>query len=77
MCLVFNMAKMPKGKIACVEWEETQYLLKILHAKVQKDMQLGVEFPGYIQVKNAIKRYLAMLRQNQMDVCHPGQNRTA
>jgi len=57
--------------------EETKYLIKKPHAKVQEEKKWGVEFPGHKKVKAAIQRHPAMLRRNKTSGCLPCENGTA
>jgi len=77
MHLVLNMAKMAKEGFSHATIEETKYLLKKPCAEVREEKKRGVEFPGHKQVKGAIHRHLAMLRQNQTSGCLPCHNGTA
>ena len=77
MRLAFNMAKMAKEGVSRTSIEETKYLIKKPCAEVPEEKKRGVEFPGHKQVKAAIQRHPAMLRQNQTFSCLPCQNGTA
>jgi len=74
MRLALNMAKMAKGGFLCATREETQFLIKKPQATVRGEKKRGAEFPGYRIVKAPMTRHPAMLRENQMDCCHPRQN---
>jgi len=75
--LALNIAKMAKGGFSRTAIEEMQFLINTLWAKVWLEMKLGVEFPGHRNVKAAMERHSAMLRENQTDGCLPCQNATA
>jgi len=77
MCLALNMAKMAKGGFSRATIEETQFLIKEPRAEVQEGKKQGVEFPGHENVKAAMDRHPAMLRENQTDCCLPCQSGTA
>jgi len=77
MRLALNMAKMAKGGFSRATIEETQFLIKKPQAEVREEKKRGVEFPGQQHVKAAMERHPAMLWENQMDGCLPGQNDTA
>jgi len=77
MCLVLNMAKMPKEGFSRAAMEESKYLIKKPCSEVREEKMRGVEFPGHNEVKAAIQRHPAMLRQNQASGCLPWQNGTA
>jgi len=53
MCLALNMAKMAKEGFSHAAVEETQYLIKKLHAQFPEDKQRAVEFPGHGNLKAA------------------------
>jgi len=57
--------------------EETKYLIKKPPAEVREEKKRGIEFPGHKEVKAAVQRHPAMLRQNQTSGCVPCQNGTA
>jgi hypothetical protein len=46
MHLAWNIVKIAKGGLSFNAMEKTQYLIMKPHAKVQEQMQQGVEFPG-------------------------------
>jgi len=75
--LALNMAKMAKEGFSRTAIEETKYFIKKPRAEVREDKKRGVEFPGHKEVKAAIQRHPAMLRQNQTSGCLPCQNGTA
>jgi hypothetical protein len=77
MRLALNMAKMVKEGFSRAAIEETKYLMKKPRAVVRQEKMRCVEFPGHKEVKAAIQRHLAMLRQNQRSVCLPWHNGTA
>jgi len=77
MRLPFNMAKMAPEGFSRATIEETKFLIKKPRAEVRKEKKPGVEFPGHNQVKAAIRRQPAMLRQNQMSASLLCQNGTA
>jgi len=70
------MAKMAKGGFSRAAIEEKQFLIKQPRAKVQEEKNWGVEFPGHKDVKAALERHRAMLRDNLTDGCLPCQNGT-
>jgi len=74
MCLAMNMAKMAKGGFLHAAIEDIQFLIKIPWAWVREEKMRGVEFPGHNNVKAAMERHLAMVRENQTDGCLPCQN---
>ena len=76
MSLALNMAKMAKEGFSRAAIKETKYLIQKPRAEVREEKKRGVEFPGHNQVKAAIQRHLAMLRQNQTSGCLPCQNGT-
>jgi len=71
-----NMAKMAKERFSRSGIEETKCLMKKPGAKVREEKKRGVEFAGHKEVKAAIQRHPAMLRQNQTSGCLPCQNGT-
>jgi len=73
MRLALNMAKMAKGGFSCATIEETQCIIKKPAAEVQEEKMRGVEFRGNNNVKSAMERHPAMLRENQTDGCLPCQ----
>jgi len=75
--LSLNMAKMAKVGFSRAAIEEMQFLIKKHWAKDQEQKQRGVEFPGHKNVKAAMERLPAMLRDNQKDGCLLCQNGTA
>jgi len=77
MYLVLNMAKMAKGGFLRTAIEETQHLIKKPRAEVQEEKQQVVEFPGKGNVKAAIERHPAMVREYQTEGCLPCHNRPA
>jgi hypothetical protein len=77
MRLAFNMAKMAKEGFSRAAIEETKYLIIIPCTEVREGKTQGVEFPGHKTRKAAIRRHLAMLRQNQTCGCLRCQNGTA
>jgi len=77
MRLALNMAKMAKGGFSRAAVEEPQYLIKKPRANVQEEKKRSVELSGNNQVKAAIARHPAMLRQNQTPGCLPCLNGTA
>jgi len=78
MRLALNMCAMVTGGFSCTTIEEmAQYVIKKPRAKVRQEKKQGVEFPGHQKVKATIGRLLAVLCQNQMNVCLPCQNGTA
>jgi len=77
MRLALNMAKMAKEGFSRAAIEETNYLFKKPRAEVRKEKKRGVEFPGHKEVKVALQRHPAKLRQNQTSGCLPCQNGTA
>jgi len=64
MRLALNVAKMAKEGISCAAIEETQFLIKQHRTEVRQETKRGVEFPRHKNVKAAIERHPAMLRQN-------------
>jgi len=77
MRLALNMAKMAKEGISRTSIEETKYLIKKPRAEVREEKKRGVESPGHKEVKAAIQRHPAMLRQNRTAGCLPCRNGTA
>jgi hypothetical protein len=77
MRLALNMAKMAKEGFSRAAIKETKYLIKKPRAKVREGKKRGVEFPGHKEVKAAIQRHPAMLRNNQTPGCLPSQIGTA
>jgi hypothetical protein len=69
-----NMAKMAKEGFLRAAVEETKYLIKKRRNEVREEKKRGVEFPGHKNVKVAIQRHPAMLRQNQTSGSVPCQN---
>jgi len=72
-----NMAQMAKGGFSRSTIEETQFLIKKPLTEVRAEKKRGVECPGQKNVKAAMERHLAMLRENSTDGCLPWQNGTA
>ena len=75
MRLALNMGKMAKEGCSRAAIEETKYLIKTPCANVREEKKRGVEYPGHKEVKAAIQRHPAMLRQNQTSSrlpCHYG-----
>jgi len=64
ICLALNMAKMAKEGFSCAAIEETKYLIKKPRTEVREEKKRGDEFPGHKQVKAAIQRHQAMIRQH-------------
>jgi len=77
MRLVLNMANMAKEVFSHTAIEETKYLIKKPCTEVREDKKRGVDFPRHKNVKAAIQRHPAMLRQNQTSDRHPCHNATA
>ena len=75
--LAFNMAKITKEGFSRATIQETQLLCKKHQAEVREETKWGVEFPRHINVKAAMERHPAMLRENPMDGCVCCQNGTA
>jgi len=59
-----NMAKMAKGGFSHAAMEGTQLLIKQPHTKVGEEKKQGVKFTGHENVKAAMERNPAMLREN-------------
>jgi len=76
MHLALNMAKMANRGFLCAAVEETQFLIKKPFAEVREEKKRGVEIPGLKNVKAAMQRHPAMLRDNQTGGCLPCQNAT-
>jgi hypothetical protein len=76
MCLALNMAKMAKGGFSRATVEETQQLKKP-RDNVREEKKWGVKIHGHNNLKAAIERHPAMVRENQMDGILPCQNGTA
>jgi len=74
MPLRLNIATMAKERFSHNAIDQTKYLIKKPHAKVQEEKKRGIEFTGHKNVKTAIQRHPAMLRQNQTSGCLPCQN---
>ena len=68
---------MAKEGFSCAAIEETKYLIKQSRAEVREETKRGVEFAGHKEVKAAIQRHPAILRQNQMSGCLPCRNGAA
>jgi len=77
MRLALNMAKISKEGFSRAAIDETKYLVKKPHAEVREEKMRGVEIAGHKQVKAAIQRHPARLRQNQTSGCLPCENGTA
>jgi len=77
MRVALNMAKMAKKEFSCAAIEETKYLIQKPRAEVREEKKRAVEFPGHKEVKAAMQRHPAMLRQNQTSGCLACQNGTA
>jgi len=58
------MAKLAKGGFSRTAIEQMQFLIKQPRAEVWEEKKRGAEFPGHKNVKVAMERHLAMLRQN-------------
>jgi len=76
MRVASNMAKMAKGGFSRAAIEEMQFLIKKPWSEVREEKKRGVEYPGHENVKAAMERHPAMLRENQMDGCLQCQNGT-
>jgi len=76
MRLAFNMAKMAKKGWLCAAIEETLFLIKKPRVEVQEVKKRVVEFPRHKNVKAAMERHAAKLRENQTDGCLPCHNGT-
>ena len=70
------MAKIAKGEFSCAAIEETQCLIKTLHAGVRAEKTRVVEFAGHRKVKAAIEGHPAMFCENHTDSCLPCQTGT-
>ena len=68
---------MAKAGFSHAAIEETKYFFNKPHAEVREEKKRGVEFPAHNELKAAIQRLPAMLRQNQTSGCLPRQNGTA
>jgi len=77
MCLALNMAKIAKVEFSYATIDWTQYLITPPCPKAFDVKLEGVRFPRHDNVKPAIVRHLAMLRQNDTDGCIPMQCGTA
>ena len=77
MRLALNMANIAKGGFSRAAIEEMQQLIKKPRAEVREEKKRSVEFPGHNNVKAAIERHPAKVRENQTDGCIPCQNGTA
>jgi len=77
MRLALNMAIMATGGFSRASEEDTQFLIKKPWAGVRDEKMWGVQFPGYKNVKSAMERHLAMLRESQTDGCLPCHDGTA
>jgi len=77
MRLALNMATMAKGGFSRTAIVEMQQLIKKPRTKGRQEKKRGVVFPGHDKVKAAIKRYLAMVRNNQTDGYLARHNDTA
>jgi len=77
MRLALNMAKMAKEGFSRATIEETKSLMNKPCPQVSEEKKRGFEFPGYKEVKAAIQRHPAMLRQSQMAGCLTYENVTA
>jgi len=76
MHLALNMAKMAKKGFLHTAIEETKYQIMEPSAEVREEKMRGVESPGHKEVKTAIDRPPAMLRQNHTYGSLPWQNGT-
>jgi len=77
MRLAFDMAKMARRGFSRASIDDTQQLIKKPRSKVWGDKKHGVDIPGRNNVKAAIERHLAILRQNHRARCLPSQTATA
>jgi len=74
MRLALNRAKMANGGFLGGAVEEMWFLINEPQAEVREEKKRGVEFPGHKNVKAAMDRHPAMLRENQTDGCLPCQH---
>jgi len=77
MRLAWIMAQIAKEWFLRAKIEETQYLIKKLHAKIWEEKKWGVQYPGHRVVKAAIQIHMDMLCQNLTAGCLSYQNGTA
>ena len=77
MRLALNMNKMAKGGFSRATMGETQFLIKQPRAEVRQEKNRGLVFPGLEDVKVAMERHPAMLREHQINGCLPCRNSTA
>lgn len=75
--LVLKIANMAKAGASCTAIHEMQHLIKTPSSRLCEEKKQGVEIPGHQQLKPAIERHQAVLRQNKMDGCLPRQNGSA
>ena len=68
---------MPIGGFSRAAIGETQFLIKRARAEVWDEKNRAVEFPGHQDLKAAMERHPAMLRENQTDGCLSYPNGTA
>ena len=64
MRLAMNRAKMAHGGFWHAALDETQFLVQKTCTEFQEETKRDVEFPGHDEVKAAIERHPAMIRQN-------------
>ena len=77
MHLALSMVKMAKGGISCTGMEEMQYCIKMPCAEVHEENNQGVEIPWHRNVKAAMERHPATVRENLIDGGLPCLNGTA
>jgi hypothetical protein len=70
------MAIMAKGEFSCAPIEEPQQLIKKPRPKVPEENKWGVDIPGHSNVRAAIERHPAIVRQNPTYGYLPSQNGT-
>jgi hypothetical protein len=77
MLLALNVAKMAKVRFSHAAHHEMHQLIKTGRVEFEEEKQRGVVFPGHQQLKVAIDRHSATIRENQTDGSIPCQNGTA
>jgi len=77
MRLALNSAKLATGGFLHAAEEKMQHVIRKPWAHVRKQKKWGVESPGHNNVKSAMVKHPAMLRENLPEGYLPGQNATA
>jgi hypothetical protein len=73
MRLALNMAKLYKAGFSRAAMEETQQLIMKPHAEFREENKLCLKFHAHINVKAAIDRHPAMVREHQIQGFLPCQ----